>query len=530
MTPTIYENGVFETLDVRRPSARALVASRGRILFVGSVAEARALAPHARRIDLGGAHILPGLADTHIHTAQLALQQSEVDLSTAKNCKQALQSIADWAAALASSDAAGHSWIFGGRWNHRLWDNEELPNRRQLDSVTGNRPAAIHHADLHTYWLNTAALSWLGLDGACADPVGGTVVRDLYGSPTGILLESAGFNAGRMLEVVRASELSQLLPRTLKSLIRSGITSIHDIDGADARDALLALHAAGELPLRISKVMPASSLDELLDSRIKSGQGDDWFRYGAVKVFGDGSLSSGTCLMRHPYGSGPSHGLAVTPARTLADLVSRCNENGLAVAVHAIGDRAVSNALDAFENAARETSHKLMLPNRIEHAQHISTRDVPRLAATGAMACMQPASCTTDIEMVDALLRGHDIVSYGWQSIVRAGGKVAFSSDAPVEETNPFHGIYAATTRRRKDGYPAGGWQPEETLTRAQAFEASAVTHGELSGEPYKGTLVKGNLADFIVVDRDAINCSVEDLYDTTVTMTVIGGDLAWSN
>ncbi len=166
MGPTIYENGIFETVDVRCPFGRALVDSRGKIIFVGSVARARDIAPQARRIDLGGAHVLRGFADTHVHTGQLALQQSEVDLSATKNCHQALQVIADWAAALAPSNGGGNNWISGGHWNHRLWDREELPSWQQLDSVTGNRPAAMHHADLHTHWLNTEALSWLGLDGA----------------------------------------------------------------------------------------------------------------------------------------------------------------------------------------------------------------------------------------------------------------------------------------------------------------------------------------------------------------------------
>ncbi|RAX49509.1 amidohydrolase [Arthrobacter sp. AQ5-05] len=529
MTFTVFENAVFHTLDPHNPTASALVSDEGRIRFLGSVGGAREFAPQARRIDLGGAHAMPGLADSHIHTAQFALRQAEVDLFPASSSSEAVALVAHRVGQLDPGDST--SWIFGGRWNHRAWDQTELPDRHELDAATGSHPTALHHLDLHTYWLNSAALAYLGIDAATPNPVGGTIVRDTSGSATGILLEAAGFNAGRALEEVTRDDLAKLLPSALRTLVRQGITSIHDIDGMDAWDAFSDLHERRELPLRVNKIMPVAVLDQIIEQGVRSGQGDPWLRRGGVKIFSDGSLSSGTCLMHSPYGYSRSEGLAVTAPQELNLLVKRANDNGLSAAVHAIGDRAVSNALDAFELAAEDRTSLPVASNRIEHVQHIARRDLSRLAASGALACMQPASCTSDIELVDSLLGDHDVLSYAWGSILAAGGAVSFSSDAPVEGTNPFHGLHAGTTRQRPNGFPAGGWQPEEILTRSQALHAAATSHTRATGEQHlKGTLETGKLADFIVVDRDPVSCPPLELHSTHTLMTVIDGRIHWSD
>ena len=334
-----------------------------------------------------------------------------------------------------------------------------------------------------------------------------------------------------MLEEVTRDDLATNLPATLRALTAQGITTIHDIDGMDAWDAFSDLHDRGELPLRVNKVMPVGVLDSLIAQGVRTGQGDAWLRRGGVKIFSDGSLSSGTCLMHAPYGHAHSEGLAVTETAELNRLVSLANRNGLSAAVHAIGDRAVSNALDAFALAAAHPGDKPVASNRIEHVQHIARRDLSRLAASGALACMQPASCTSDIELVVDLLADHEVLSYAWASILAAGGSVSFSSDAPVEETNPFHGLHAGITRQRPDGFPVGGWQPEEVLSREQVLHAAATSHTLATNEcQLKGTLETGKLADFIVLDRDPITCPPLELRSTQVNMTVIDGDIRWSD
>lgn len=526
---TIYENAVFHTFDDEVSTPSALVSANGRIQFLGSVQEAHEFAPQAKRVNLAGAYAMSGFTDSHMHTAQLALRRAELDLSAVNSASEAVALVGAHAASLDPTDTT--SWIFGGRWNHQGWTNNALPDRFELDAVTSTHPTALHHSDLHTYWLNSAALCFLGIDAATPDPAGGTIVRDATGAATGILLEAAGFQAGSKLEEVTRENLAAFLPPTLRALVSQGITSIHDLDGLDAWDTFFDLHERGELPLRVNKIMPVSALDSLIEQGVRTGQGDSWLRRGGVKIFSDGSLSSGTCLMHAPYGPAHSEGLAVTAKAELNRLVALANHNGISAAVHAIGDRAVSNALDAFELAATQPGSKPAGANRIEHVQHLAPKDLHRLASTGTLACMQPASCTSDIEMVDDLLANHEVLSYPWASIINAGGSVAFSSDAPVEETNPFHGLFAAITRQRHDGFPAGGWQPEEILTREQALRAATSSNTIATGESdLKGTLSVGKLADFVVLDRDPLTSTPLALRSTQVNMTVIDGEIRWSD
>ncbi|GAB3119597.1 amidohydrolase [Glaciibacter psychrotolerans] len=537
---TVFENGVFHTLVAGASAPHgptSLVVSGESIAFMGSSAECRDLTGGRHEtIDLGGAHVVPGFADSHLHTAQLALQSTELNLSSAISLEQALALVTEHIArrntpsSSALNDSAG-DWVFGGRWNNRVWADTEVPTRWQLDTVTGGIPVALHHGDLHTYWVNSAALSRMGITRDTPDPVGGSIVRDADGEPTGILGEAAAFAAERFFAPLTSTDLDATIEHTLQGLLAHGITTIHDIDGTDAHRAFRTLHTAGRLPLRVQKLMPVAELDALLDAGIRSGDGDSMLRYGAVKIFGDGSLSSHTCLLHEAYPAQPDNtGIAVTPPELLDSLVERCNAAGLAAAVHAIGDGAVSNALSALERVSGPGASRSILPNRIEHVQHIAPSDVARLGALPVVACMQPASCTSDIDMVDQILWGRDLGSYAWRSILDAGGTLAFSSDAPVESTNPFTGIFAAVTRQRPGGYPTGGWQPEQRASRAEAFAAYTSGPAVASAESrIKGRLAPGFLADFAVLDRDPFSVDDTALLDTTIALTVVGGIVRWA-
>jgi predicted amidohydrolase YtcJ len=535
MSFTVYENGVFHTMvpgagGPQEPTG--MVVSGASIAFLGTISDCRDFVggDHAR-VDLGGAHVVPGFTDSHIHTAQLALQSVELDLSGAQSLEETLALVKARLDSSANSglEASG-GWVFGGRWNNRSWADRSIPTKRQLDAVTGDTPVALHHSDLHTYWLNSAALRRLGITDRTADPVGGSISRDVDGEATGILGEAAAFDAERYFAAKTSAQLDDTIGRILLQLLSFGVTTIHDIDGADALRAFRALRDNGQLGLRIHKLMPVSMLEELIGGGVRSGSGDDWLRYGAVKIFGDGSLSSQTCLLHQPYPGDDNNGIAVTPLDDLREVVQRANAHGLAAAVHAIGDGAVSNAISALEEAEWTGLGCAALPNRIEHLQHAVPADIERFGALNAVACMQPASCTSDIDMVDELLAGRTLSSYAWRSILEAGGTVAFSSDAPVESINPFTGIYAAVTRQRPDGYPSGAWGPKERLTRSQAFGAYMCAPAIASGESAKkGRLTPGRLADFAVLDRDPFSVDDSALLSTEVVMTAVGGAIRWS-
>lgn len=529
MSFTVYENGVFHD-GVLGARSTTLVTQGEEIAFIGSAAACRDFTGGRHTgVDLAGAHVVAGFMDSHMHAAQLALQAAEIDLSPARSLAETLALVEQAVVARAGS-ASTDSWLFGGRWNNRLWANQALPTRFELDAITGPVPTALHHGDLHTFWVNSAALERMGISDDTPDPAGGTLSRDARGRVTGILGEAAAFAAERFFAPHTSDALGAMLPAALDRLLAFGVTSIHDIDGVDALKAFTTLRESGKLPLRVHKLMPVAVLDELIEGGVTSGSGDDWLRFGAVKIFGDGSLSSQTCLLHEPYPGQPENsGIAVTDLESLRSLASMCASNGLAVAIHAIGDRAVDDALTVLEEIEGAGGSRTALPNRIEHFQHATQADVDRFGALSAVACMQPSSCTTDIDVVDRLLAGRDIRSYAWRSILEAGGTIAFSSDAPVESANPFTGIHAAVTRSRADGTPVGGWQPEQRITRAEAFACYTRGPAVASGDTdRKGMLAPGFLADFAVLDRDPSDVDDAGLLETGVSMTVVGGEVRW--
>ncbi|WP_320068079.1 amidohydrolase [Micromonospora sp. RTGN7] len=533
MTGTIFENARIHTLDSARPRAEAMLVRGERIVAVGNRDECRDRAGGgARRVDLGGMTVLPGLIDSHIHSALYVRGLEQVDLRGTASLDEALGRIGRHAATL-SPDA----WLFGGRWDSHKWARPVQPTRADLDRVCPDRPALLPSIDGHTTWVNTAALRRLGIDADTPDPVGGQIVRDERGEPTGILREAAGDAAYDILRSSVAGDLVQQLRTHLPRLLSVGLTSIHDLDGQDCRAAYETLYARGELPLRVHKSIPSTVLDEAIDLGWATGDGDRWLRTGPVKIFTDGALGSHTCLMSEPYDGEPdNHGIAVTPAEEFERLVAKAAGAGIAVAAHAIGDAANAMVLRAYahwQEAAGshpETARAARrLRHRIEHTQHLRPEDVSLLARLGVTASMQPTHCTSDIPLTSRMLAGRDLASYAWRSLLDAGATVAFGSDAPVEDPDPFHGIHAAVTRQQPDGTPPGGVDPHERLSLDAALRCFTEAGAYASYEEHlKGRLSPGMLADFIALPTDPYEVEPADLRDLTVALTVVGGVVRW--
>jgi len=538
MQVRIYRRALIHTGVAGQQPAEALAVADGEVLAVGSATSVRDAARAAtdgpvEEVDLEEAVVLPGFYDAHIHTANLARELVSVDLRSARTLSEALALVADHAATLTPG-----AWLTGGRWNHNLWAPPVQPDRWALDSVTGSRPAALASVDGHTTWVNSRALALAGIDRSTPDPVGGEIARDRDGEPTGILRETAAALLDPVLPPVEG--LPALLRRAQDHLLSLGLTSVHDLDGEDCREAYLRLKADGDLHIRVHKGIRVAALDQAIAEGRRTGAGDDWFRTGPVKLFSDGALGSRTCHMSHDFaGEAGNHGIAVTPFEDLRDQGLRANAAGLAAAGHAIGDRANELVLDAFAAALEQRPaggasghrHPVGLRNRIEHAQHLRPEDVQRMARLGAVASMQPTHCTTDFDLADQLLGGRELASYAWRSMLNAGVPLAFGSDAPVEDANPFHALHAAMTRTRPDGTPAGGWQPEQRLSAAEALTAHTLGAAWAAGEDHrKGVLAPGRLADFVVVDTDPHLAPPEVVRDTTVLTTVVGGVVRWQH
>ncbi|MGW2145741.1 amidohydrolase [Nonomuraea bangladeshensis] len=507
------------TGDTGRPVAQAMAVDGELIVAVGSEAEVReAAGPGAELVDLDGAAVLPGLYDAHIHTAQYAQSLGGVDLRDVRSLDEALATVAEHAARLRPG-----GWLFGGRWNSNIWNPPVQPDRYALDSVCPDLPVALPNVDGHTVWANSAALRMAGIDATTPDPVGGEIVRYADGEPTGILRESASYPL-RALMVT--GDLRDRLRAGQEELLAFGLTSVHDIDGEDCRAAYLELREAGELKIRVHKAIPTVHLEAAIAEGRRTGQGDDWLRTGPVKVFSDGALGSHTCHMHQAFaGEHDNTGIAVTPYEDLVRIFSTAAAAGIAVATHAIGDRANRLVLDAYEQIGPTPG----LRHRIEHAQHLRPEDLTRMARLGVVASMQPVHCTTDIALVDSLLAGHDLASYAWRGMLNAGVALAFGSDAPVESPNPWAALYAAVTRTREDGTPVGGWQPEQRLSMAEAITAHTLGAAYAAGESdRKGVLAPGMLADFIAVDTDPYLEAPEAVLRTQVLTTVVGGEVRW--
>ncbi|HEX6968654.1 MAG TPA: amidohydrolase [Micromonosporaceae bacterium] len=529
MTATLYENALIHTLDPTRPRAEALLVRGERIVAVGSRDECREQAgAGARRVDLAGMTVLPGLTDSHIHAASFSRGLDQVDLRGARSLAEALELVRRKAGTLPAG-----AWLFGGRWDRHKWDHPVQPTRHDLDRVCPDRPVALPSIDGHTVWVNSLALDRLGVDSGTADPIGGEIVRDERGEPTGILREAAADPLRQIMEKESPGDLVAQLRAGLAHLLGLGLTGIHDIDGEDCRAALETLYARGELPMRVHKLIPRVALDTAIETGRATGDGDRWLRTGPVKIYTDGALGSHTCLMSEPFHGEPdNHGIAVTPAEEFEQLVVRAADAGIAVAAHAIGDaanRMVLRAYGRWQERQAVAGGPLRLRHRIEHAQHLQPADVGEFARIGVIASMQPTHCTSDLPLVCALLADRRLASYAWRSLIDTGATVAFGSDAPVEDPNPFHGLHAAITRQRPDGDPPGGFQPGERLRLEQALHAYTTAPAYASQEEHlKGRLRPGMLADFIALPDDPFELDPVTLREARVAVTVVGGTVRW--
>jgi predicted amidohydrolase YtcJ len=472
-------------------------APDGRILAVG--AAARSAAGAGARIEELAGRTLPGFGDAHLQLDWLARGRRSVDLTSASTRRQALERVRRFAARLPAD-----AWISGRGWFNDAWaDDPSFPERHELDRVTAGRPAVLTRKDGHSAWLNSAALAAVGFTRDSSDPASGVIDRDPTGEPTGMVRESAANIASTRVPALTDLEFDRDLAATLGGLARVGLTTVHTMDGPRLFAALQRLHADGALPLRVVWNFPQAHLDDAIAMGIRSGLGDDWLRIWGVKTFLDGSLGSRTAEMLD------GSGVTGIPQGDLVELVRRCATNGLNVCAHAIGDRAVRRALDAFQPF---TGTEGLWRPRIEHAQCVDLRDQPRFARVGVIASMQPIHAVSDRAIADQEWPRRTQVAYAWGALEAAGARLAFGSDAPVDDASPLLGVEAATGWRKR-----ARWHPDLALSRASALRAYTRGVAFAAGmERRVGALRPQLLCDLTVVD------------DRGVSAAVVGGIVRW--
>lgn len=517
-------HGLLYTFDPDRPRATALAAREGVIVYVGDDATARSLlAPGGEALDLHGYCAIPGLVDAHLHFDYLSRSLLTVNAETA-TLGEALTRVAEHAAAL--PDAA---WITGHGWNHNAWDGR-LPTAAHLDQATPHHAVALSAKSGHALWVNSRALQLAGISRETPDPPGGQIVRDAQGEPTGILLESASELVFALIPEPTLDEVVEAQRQGMALALRSGLTGIHDMDGPRSFAAEQVLHQRGELGLRVLKSIPLERLDEAMAVGLRTGLGDDWLRVGQIKMFADGALGPQTALMLEPYEGAPHNvGIAATPFEELREAAYKAGRAGLACAIHALGDRAVRQTLDIYDEL-RADPCLAPLRQRIEHVQLVHPNDLDRLATLGVIASMQPIHATSDMFMAERHWGARCAGSYALGGLAAQGVTLALGSDCPVETLDPLKGIHAAVTRRRADGSPgAEGWYPAQRLTVEQAVRGYTWGPAYAAGMEHKlGALAVGKLADVTILDQDIFAIDPMEILHARVMGTLVGGRFGW--
>jgi len=539
-------NGKIFVGDSAGNTVQAIAVRGGRIVVAGHNDQAqRTVGEGTRVIDLRGRFVTPGFNDAHVHLAAGGGALLNVDLSGLTSTAEMERRVRE-----AASRAAPGEWILGRGWDQTRLPASELgaggwPTRQLLDRAAPNNPVVLTRVDGHTSWVNGAALRLAGIDRSTRNPAGGEIVRDAAGEATGILKEDPARNlvTSRVPPPTPAQIRRQILA-AMEMASRTGVTSVQSdispVTAGSARDDSPALpdafrvyqdlRRADSMTVRVYVWYPLDHqiIQDFRRLGIRAGYGDEWLRMGMVKGYTDGTLGSRTAYMLEPFSDDiHTHGLAQHTDAELDSLVAEADAAGLQVILHAIGDAANRQALDAIERAERlNPAHPRR--HRIEHAQVLAPEDIPRFKQLGVIASMQPTHATSDMRWAEQRIGGERArTAYAWRTLLNAGATVIFGTDFPVEPIRPVEGIYSAVTRQSREtpGVPPGGWLPEQKLTRVEAIRlyTAAPAYGEWQ-ERVKGTLRPGMLADFVVWSADLLTIPEREILNAEPVMTVVGG------
>ena len=477
------------------------------------------------RADMRGKVLIPGFVDAHGHVMELGFRALELDLSDTRSLDEAKAKIAAYAAANPE-----RKWILGGGWNQEKWGLGRFPTAADLDGVVSDRPVWLARADGHASWANSAAMKAAGVSAKSETPAGGRIEKT-GAEPNGVFVDAAQALVQRAVPAPLPKERTLAFYKAQEILLGFGITATADM--GTTIDEWMTYRRAGDAgALRVRIMSYGAGVEDTI--RIGGTGPTPWLYQGhlklnGVKLYADGALGSRGAWLKSPYSDAANQsGAGFLSDAQLRNLMSRAAMDGYQVAVHAIGDRANAQVLGAIDELAE--TYKGDRRWRIEHAQIVDPADLPRFGQHGVIASMQPVHQTSDRTMAEARL-GPDRLAgaYAWATMRRLGAGPVFGTDYPVESPDPFAGWAAGFTRTDADGQPFGGWQPQERLTREEAWYAYT-QGGAYAGfaEADFGRLSPGQYADFIIVDRDPTAVSPSELRATKVEQTWIGGARVW--
>ncbi|MBZ5704112.1 MAG: amidohydrolase [Acidobacteriia bacterium] len=532
---TVVINARIYTVNSQQPWAEALAIGGDKILAVGSAKDIAAYrAPSTKVIDAQGRLVLPGFTDCHIHFMDGSLGLTQVDLNDAKTIPEIQKRVKEY--------SAGHPnepWITGMGWTYPTFGPSALPDKKILDEVVPDRPVYLVAFDGHSSWANSKALAMAGITRQTPDPPNGKIVRDAKGEATGALKESAGDLVANMMPKPTREQRLAALRLGMQSANKVGLVRVHSA-GQDFEylDLYNELRRNGEMTLRfyVAYFLDPPELTPKAIEQIEQARRtyhDDWISGGVVKTMLDGVVEAHTAAMLAPYTDDPSQsGKLFWDEAKYKQAITEIDRRGLQIFTHAIGDRAVRLALDAYLQAA-ETNHTHDARPRIEHIETISAQDIPRFGKLGVIASFQPLHAYPDDDTLKVWARnvGPERAqrAWVWNSIQKTGGRLAFGSDWPVVTLNPWPGVQNALTRETTEGDPPGGFVPKERISlqdTIKAYTLGAAFAGRR--EKSEGSLEPGKLADLIVLSQDLFKIEPSDIAKTEVLLTMVGGKVVY--
>lgn len=534
----ILENARIYTMDPQNPTACSVAIAGRRIMAVEPYPKASIpTGPKTRRMDLEGCLLLPGFWDSHFHYYQWSMGRTCIPLDKAKSFDHCLEMIRRKSNQLDRRDEI--PWIQGQGFNESDWPENRTPLRQDLDYVCPDTPVLIWRCDLHLAVANSKALELSGISDDKPDPIPGLFGRDHAGRLNGILREEAINLIKKVIPEPDLDSAAAIMGQAQSGLHKLGITAIHDVRlaGSQSESALTfrawqALRQKQELKLRCWTSLPGEERRSVDILGMRTGLGDEYLRVGHLKYFMDGGMGARTAWMIDPYTDTQQHGLClISPEEMLGEIIA-ADQAGLAVMVHAIGDRAGHELAKVFEKARTAMPAKAIQPalsHRIEHVQVIRKPDLQRLKALNMPVSVQPANMLLDINMINQCAGEAAQNAYAFKNMVDAGLLVMFSSDCPVCDPNPLTGIQAAITRSRNNGTPEGGWYPDQKISLHQALNAyiSSPAKAYKSWHTH-GSITPGKFADMVVFKNNLFNSDPLHLYRSQVAMTVFDGKIVY--
>ena len=523
-------NAVVRTMETNHPLAQAVAMTGNRIAAVGTTREIRQLAGSRTRIlDAGGRLVLPGFNDAHVHFLNGGFDLSGVDLRHAKSPQELAEQLGNFA-----DKTSKDRWITGGSWDHERWPGAPLPTKELIDPVTPATPVFVRRLDGHMALANSLALKRAGVTRETKDPEGGLIVRDAKtGEPTGLLKDAAMSLVTRIIPPASFEEKVAAARAATEYAARLGVTSVQDMSASADTGVYQQLLRRGELKTRIYAVAPLPEWERLGNTGVQAAFGDAMLRIGGLKGFSDGSLGSTTALFFEPYVDSPeTRGLPgdqMFPEGAMFKRVLEADRAGLQIMIHAIGDRANDQILTIFEQVTRTNSPQDRR-FRIEHAQHLRPKDIPRFGRGQVIASMQPYHCADDGRWAEKRIGFERCkTTYAFRALLDSGATLAFGSDWTVAPFDPLQGIAAAVTRRTLDGKHPSGWIPEQKISVEEAVRAFTLgsAFAEFQ-EAVKGSIAPGKIADLVMLDRDIFAIDLGEIEKARVVLTIADGRIVF--